>query len=82
MSVFSDFDRAQEGPAEKSVNGYLLLLVRNAVSRRSKQQGLVAMSSKEAEFIELPMFFRNTTLASEVKYYRVSGKYLTYFNDQ
>lgn len=55
---FSDADWAQEKPSRKSVSGYVFLSAEGAVSWRSKQQSVVAQSSKEAEFIALAFCIR------------------------
>jgi len=53
ISTFADADWGQEKPSRKSISGNVVLFGGALVNWRSKQQSIVALSSKEAEYISL-----------------------------
>lgn len=55
---YSDADWAQEKPSTKFMSGHCFIFSGALVSWRSKQQSVVAHSSKEADFIALSVCVR------------------------
>ena len=53
MSFQGPYDFAGEREERKSISGYVILLNNNILSWKSKKQGIVALSSFEAELVAL-----------------------------
>lgn len=65
--VFLDEDWAQEKPSRKSISGYCFKFEGGLWSWRSKQQTIVAQSSKEAEFLALEFCVREVICLKKCK---------------
>lgn len=55
IETFSDADWAQERPTRKSISGNVLICAGGPISWTSKQQEVIAQSTKEAGFISLAL---------------------------
>lgn len=59
ITAYSDADWGQERPSRKSITGTAIMIGGSLIDWRSKQQSIVAQSTKEAEFIALSFCVRD-----------------------
>lgn len=67
--AYSDADWIQERPSRKPITGTAIMVGGSLIVRQSKQQAIIAQSTKEAELIALFFCVRDVLWLFKFKYY-------------